>query len=71
MRNIQWLASTLDCMISSLYELSLGLPLRAASKSIPIRDAVIEKIERSLTGWNRLYLLKGSRITLIKNTPSN
>jgi hypothetical protein len=31
----------------------------------------IEKMERHLAGWKRLYLSKGGRITLIKSTLSN
>jgi hypothetical protein len=34
-------------------------------------DGIIEKIERCLAGWKRLYLSKGGRITLIKSTLSN
>ncbi|KAG2688943.1 hypothetical protein I3760_09G116800 [Carya illinoinensis] len=36
-----------------------------------IWESVIEKIERRLAGWKRLYLSKGGRITLIKSTLSN
>jgi hypothetical protein len=31
----------------------------------------VEKLERRLAGWKRLYLSKGGRLTLIKNTLSN
>ncbi|KAG2684713.1 hypothetical protein I3760_10G087900 [Carya illinoinensis] len=49
----------------------LGLPLRATSRSLPIWDSVIEKVERRPARWKRLYLSKGSRVTLIKSTLSN
>ncbi|KAG6710844.1 hypothetical protein I3842_05G022800 [Carya illinoinensis] len=70
-RNIRQLANTLGCKVSSLLMNYLGLPLGVASKAKSFWDTVIEKIERRLTGWKRLYLSKGSRITLIKNTLSN
>jgi hypothetical protein len=43
----------------------LGLPLGASFKAKSIWDGIIEKIERRLAGWKRLYLSKGGRITLI------
>ncbi|KAG2695344.1 hypothetical protein I3760_07G009500 [Carya illinoinensis] len=49
----------------------LGLLLGAASRAISTWDTVIEKIERRLAGWKRLYLSKGGRVTLIKSTLSN
>ncbi|XP_035551431.1 uncharacterized protein LOC118349840 [Juglans regia] len=65
--NIKQLANTLGCKVASLPMEYLGLPLGAASRAISISDTMIEKIERRLAGWKRLYLLpKGGRITLIK-----
>ena len=32
---------------------------------------ILEKMERRLAGWKRLYLSKGCRFTLIKSTLSN
>ena len=32
---------------------------------------ILEKMERRLAGWKRLYLSKGGRVTLIKSTISN
>ncbi|KAG2724060.1 hypothetical protein I3760_01G000400 [Carya illinoinensis] len=49
----------------------LGLPLGAPSKTVALWDTVIEKVERRLAGWKRMYLSKGGRITLIKSTLSN
>lgn len=46
----------------------LGLPLGAPCKAKSIWEDIIEKIERCLVGWKWLYLSKGSRITLVKNT---
>lgn len=55
------------------------IPKVAASKKRPalfpplraIRGGVIEKVERRLASWKRLYLSKGGRVTLIKSTLSN
>jgi hypothetical protein len=49
----------------------LGLPLGASFKTKSIWDDVVEKIDRRLAIWKRLYLSKGGRITLIKSTLSN
>ncbi|KAF5466388.1 hypothetical protein F2P56_016314 [Juglans regia] len=69
--NISQLASTLGCKVSSLPMNYLGLPLGAASRAILIWDMVIERIERRLARWKRLYLSKSCKITLIKSTLSN
>ena len=34
-------------------------------------NLILEKIERRLGGWKRLYLSKGGKVTLIKSTLSN
>ena len=49
----------------------LGLPLGANFKYKTIWNPILEKMERKLTGWKRLYLSKGGRVTLIKSTLSN
>ena len=36
-----------------------------------IWNPILEKMERRLVGWKRLYLFKGGRVTLIKSTLSN
>ena len=40
-------------------------------KSKSIWDSILEKMERKLSGWQRIYLSKGGRITLIKSTLSS
>ncbi|KAG2719696.1 hypothetical protein I3760_02G002200, partial [Carya illinoinensis] len=61
----------MGCKISSTPMTYLGLPLGSASRASAVWDSVIEKIERRLAGWKRLYLSKGGRTTLIKSTLSN
>lgn len=48
----------------------LGLILSASYKTTSIWNGVIEKMERRLVGWKKLYLSNG-RLTLIKSTLSN
>jgi hypothetical protein len=69
--NVDGLAGILGCGVSSLPLKYLGLPLRACYKAKSIWNGVVEKIERRLASWKRVYLSKGGRITLIKSTLSN
>jgi hypothetical protein len=65
------LADIIGCGIASLPVKYLGFPLRASYKSTHIWDGVIEKMEHQLASWQRLYLSKGGRVTLIKSTLAN
>jgi hypothetical protein len=69
--NVEVLASILGCRVSSLPMKYLGLSLGALFKTKSIWDDIIEKIWCCLAGWKGMYLLKGGRVTLIKNTLSN
>ena len=69
--NVQGLASVLGLRVSSLPMKYLVLPLRALFKTKSIWEDIIEKVERCLAGWMRMYLSKGGRLTLIKTALSN
>jgi hypothetical protein len=69
--DVDRLAHLLGCRVASLPLTYLGLPLGASYKSVSIWNGVIEKTERRLVGWKRMYLLKGRRLTLLKTTLSN
>ena len=45
----------------------LGTPYKIAS----VWNPILERMEKKLSGWKRLYLLKGGRLTLAKSTLSS
>ena len=65
------LAALLSCHVGSLPLQYLGMPLRASYKALGIWNPIIEKIERRLAGWQKIYLSKGGRLTLLKSTLSS
>uniref|UniRef100_A0A2N9I786 Reverse transcriptase domain-containing protein n=1 Tax=Fagus sylvatica TaxID=28930 RepID=A0A2N9I786_FAGSY len=69
--DLERLADILGCKTAKLPMNYLGLPLGAKFKSKAIWDPILEKMERKLAGWKRMYLSKGGRITLIKSTLSS
>jgi hypothetical protein len=69
--DVESLAHILGCRIGSLLMTYLGMPLGASFKSISIWNGVIEKVERRLASWKKLYSSKGGRVTLIHNTLSS
>jgi hypothetical protein len=69
--HLEELADILGCKTATLPMTYLGLLLGAHFKVQSIWDPVVEKLERHLAGWKRLYLSKGGRLTLIKSTLSN
>ena len=45
--------------------------MRASHKSLSIWNPILEKIERKLAWWKKLYFSKGGRLTLLKSTLSS
>ena len=69
--NIQHLANILQCRVSSLPMIYLGMPLGTSYKTTSIWNPILERMEKKLSGWKRLYLSKGGRLTLLKSTLSS
>ena len=69
--NVEVLAKILGCKIGSLPMSYLGMPLGASYKSATIWTLILEKLERRLVGWKKLYLPKGDHLTMLKSTLSN
>ena len=65
------LANILQCKVDSLPMIYLGMPLGTLYKTVSIWNPIIERMEKKLLGWKRLYLLKGGRLTLLKSTLSS
>uniref|UniRef100_A0A2N9I9X1 VAL1-3 N-terminal zinc finger domain-containing protein n=1 Tax=Fagus sylvatica TaxID=28930 RepID=A0A2N9I9X1_FAGSY len=69
--NIGELAEALFCQTGTLPISYLGMPLGAACRVVSIWNPILEKMERKLAGWKKLYLSKGGRLTLFKSTLSS
>ena len=69
--NLDALANILHCRVGSLPMKYLGMPLGTSFKKASIWNPILEKMEKKLSGWKRLYLSKGGRLMLIKSTVSN
>ena len=57
--DVHALAEILGCRVGTLPMSYLGMPLGAAHNSPSIWNPILEKIERRLAGWKKLYLSKG------------
>jgi hypothetical protein len=69
--DVESLASILGCRVAMLLVKYLSLSLGPSYKSTPIWSDIVEKMERHLAGWKRLYLSKRGRLTLIRSTLYN
>ena len=69
--NLDALANILQCRVGSLPMKYLGMPLGSSFKTTSIWNPILEKMEKKLSGWKRLYLSGGGRLTLLKSTLSS
>ncbi|KAL0004004.1 hypothetical protein SO802_011565 [Lithocarpus litseifolius] len=69
--NLDELAEVLDCKIGALPMTYLGMPLGAFYKSSSIWNPILEKFEKHLARWEKVYLSKGGHLTLLKSTLSS
>ena len=70
-RNLDALATILRCRVGSLPMKYLGMPLGTPYKTASVWDPILERMEKKLSGWKRLYLSKRGRLTLVKSTLSS
>ena len=69
--NLDALANILQCRVGSLPMKYLWMPLGTSFKIASIWNPILEKMEKKLSGWKRLYLSKGGWLMLLKSTLSS
>ena len=69
--NLDTLADILGCKVGSLPMSYLGMPLGASYKSSFVWNPILEKLERRLVRWKKMYPFKGGCLTLLKSTLSS
>ena len=69
--DVHALAEILGYRVGTFPMSYLGMLLGASHNSPSIWNPILEKIEWKLAGWKRLYLSKGGRLMLLKNTLSS
>jgi hypothetical protein len=70
-QNLAELAESLCCHLGELPLSYLGMPLGALYKAAAVWNPILEKMEHRLSGWQKLYLSKGGRLTLLRSTLSS
>ena len=69
--NLDALANILQCRVDILPMKYLEMPLGTSFKTASIWNPILEKMEKKLSGWKRIYLSKGGRLMLLKSTLSS
>ena len=69
--NVFVLAEILGCRVGSLPMTYLDMLLGASHKSLTVWNPILEKFERKLASWKKMFLSKGGRLTLLKSTLSS
>ena len=69
--NLSYLVDILSCRIGTLPMTYLGMPLGSSFKALGVWNPIVEKVERRLARWKKLYLSKGGCLTLLKSTLSS
>ena len=69
--DVHALAEILGCRVGELSMSYLGMSLGASHNSPSIWNLILEKFERKLVGWKKLYLSKRGRLMLLKSTLSS
>ena len=57
--NLSYLANILSCCMGTLPMTYLGMPLGSSFKALGVWNPIVEKVERRLARWKKLYLSKG------------
>ena len=69
--NLDALTNILCCKVGNLPMKYLVMPLGTPYKTTSIWNPILERMEKKASGWKRLYLSKGGRLTLLKSTLSS
>ena len=69
--DVHALAKILGCRVGELPISYLGMSLGASHNFPSIWNPILEKFERHLVGWKKLYLSKEGRLMLLKSTLSS